>query len=846
MPSLNVVALISGGKDSFYSILHCIQNGHTVVALANLHPETASETSDGHGEAEDLNSFMYQTVGHSVIPLYASALNLTLYRRSISGTATQTGSYYAYAPAGPLDETEDLFLLLQEVMQNHTQVNAMCSGAILSTYQRTRIESVAVRLSLTPLAFLWQYPALPPPVEREDSITGLLDDMEAAACDSRIIKTASGGVRDTMLWANVASLKTRNELVAAMSPFFQGDEFWLRGSVLGEGGEYETLAINGPPRVWKRRIVIEENDNTAIRDEGGASHLKLGRAELIEQEQTEDDHRSTLVRIPGLFDPAFTLLQGKISSASSSSSLSISSTVESTEAPRDSPLQGAVFQVLESPYLGMSMTSTRTSIAISNMTTTECSGTSYGTIHVMNLLQTCIHSLNRERPSSAQLSVDDIVFTLLLLDSMIEFTAVNTVYGRAFTAPNPPARVTIACGDRLPENVHFSLSVVLDTGSRMKRKGLHVQSRSYWAPANIGPYSQAVSVPITSRGEARNGDDGEIVHVAGQIPLVPHTMEIMEGTFLEQSTLALQHLWRVGQERSVDLWTHGVAYLAKPSDSTDVDPERLQIVWRIWEGAHAWSQRPKDVEEDEDEYDGPDAWDLKHNPYHHRGLAGPNTSARKPSGTHLHPLPRLSVMQNGRPATATVGNTFTPPLLIAEVDSLPRAAPIEWHSLGLGGMPTTKPRIHLSTVETGPVSASRFTVLANADEQGADEPESAANTLDPETRDSTDTAFVTVQVRGPEERPRPGDASSAIWSTPSITSTMSDIVNTDEWTIAQGTAYVAGTSGWSILRSLQETATGWGGLFVIPCRAVWGADASEAGEHVTRLDLGLVLRLERC
>jgi hypothetical protein len=57
--SLNVIALVSGGKDSFFSILHCLANGHRLVALANLHPP--------EGGDEDINSFMYQTVGASLI-----------------------------------------------------------------------------------------------------------------------------------------------------------------------------------------------------------------------------------------------------------------------------------------------------------------------------------------------------------------------------------------------------------------------------------------------------------------------------------------------------------------------------------------------------------------------------------------------------------------------------------------------------------------------------------------------------------------------------------------------------------------------------------------------------------
>ena len=102
--SLQVVALISGGKDSLFSLLHCLQNGHQVVALANLHPpapptrpshDVSSSANIGEeDEEQDMNSFMYQTVGHQVIPLYADALGLPLYRREIQGLAVQTGRYY--------------------------------------------------------------------------------------------------------------------------------------------------------------------------------------------------------------------------------------------------------------------------------------------------------------------------------------------------------------------------------------------------------------------------------------------------------------------------------------------------------------------------------------------------------------------------------------------------------------------------------------------------------------------------------------------------------------------------------------------------------------------------------
>ncbi|OOF98027.1 hypothetical protein ASPCADRAFT_205307, partial [Aspergillus carbonarius ITEM 5010] len=216
--SLNVIALISGGKDSLYSILHCIRNGHKVVALGNLHPpsrhptttttsnnaehstESTNKESESEFEEEDLDSFMYQTIGHSIIPQYESALGVPLYRQAITGSAVDTGrvyqdhQHYSSSARGNReeddvgeeeeDETESLIPLLARIKAAHPEANAISAGAILSTYQRTRIENVAARMGLVPLAWLWMYPSLPAPVERMGLAgdAGLLEDMAACGC----------------------------------------------------------------------------------------------------------------------------------------------------------------------------------------------------------------------------------------------------------------------------------------------------------------------------------------------------------------------------------------------------------------------------------------------------------------------------------------------------------------------------------------------------------------------------------------------------------------------------------------------------------------------------------------
>lgn len=55
---------------------------------------------------------MYQTVGHQAIELYAEAMALPLYRRTIQGSSLNTGKNYSKTDG---DEVEDLYELLRLV-----------------------------------------------------------------------------------------------------------------------------------------------------------------------------------------------------------------------------------------------------------------------------------------------------------------------------------------------------------------------------------------------------------------------------------------------------------------------------------------------------------------------------------------------------------------------------------------------------------------------------------------------------------------------------------------------------------------------------------------------------------
>jgi diphthine-ammonia ligase len=102
---------------------------------------------------------MYQTVGHDLIDAYAECLvnfqypyeeqfqapPVPMYRKYIQHKPLELELNYvpsSSATSSEVDEVEDLFLLLNEVIQCQPEVEAVAVGAILSTYQRIRVENV--------------------------------------------------------------------------------------------------------------------------------------------------------------------------------------------------------------------------------------------------------------------------------------------------------------------------------------------------------------------------------------------------------------------------------------------------------------------------------------------------------------------------------------------------------------------------------------------------------------------------------------------------------------------------------------------------------------------------------
>ncbi|KAI9904686.1 hypothetical protein N3K66_001215 [Trichothecium roseum] len=674
---LNVIALISGGKDSFFSLLHCINHGHRIIALANLHPATsssdelqviqsdASQPNDGiektEAEETDLNSFMYQTVGHEIIPLYAAATGLPLYRQPIHGSAVRHERDYDYETG---DETESMLNLLAAVKEHHPEANAVSAGAILSTYQRTRVESVALRLGLTPLAFLWKYPVLPEPSGTPKDDAQLLLDMAAAALEARIIKVASAGLAEGMLWERASDYQGAEKIKRSLRKFGAAG-----GAVLGEGGEFETIVVDGPKELFRKRITIPEGARKVVNEGGGTVWLSLERAQLEDKAQGEE--ATACIRVPDQWDVRFRAILDSTQDQINSAKFQAEHRVTSS---------GSAIRSKSLTWCGNA--SNRLHWSIMADVSQGSSTIQEETVQVVAKIRSLLVQNSLE---SSQISN-----TIIILRHMSDFPKVNGEYGKLFTKSNPPSRVTISCGDLLPgkSNIGVFLSIDSAPQGNTVRQGLHVQSRSYWAPANIGPYSQAIGTPMSTRLKA---SEAIAWCVAGQIPLVPATMALpspSDKSLATQITLSLQHLWRIGSDLKIQYWTSAVAYFARSTRPNEMERNAI-MAGRAWGLAHG----SPDEEADDASDDGPDPWDLKYN----AALMSLASDEQRENKTSLPDWSILTLQQQNEPQACI------PPVFAVEVQELPRQSAVEWHAhLGISQLSGNSVRLIYSEIGSAP------------------------------------------------------------------------------------------------------------------------------------------------
>lgn len=201
---MKFIALVSGGKDSVYTIQVLKEQGHTPVGL--LYMKNTSSYVD---------SYMYQTVGSEVVELFGKCMDLPLFLYETKCETVNTELEYKI---NETDEVEDLYEAIKDV-QTKLDFDAISSGAILSMYQKNRILNVAQRLNISSLTPLWGRN------QRE-----LLIEMVENEIKAEIVKIASSFFDKTWIGTDISKILETN--------------ICLYENFCGEGGEYETVVLD--------------------------------------------------------------------------------------------------------------------------------------------------------------------------------------------------------------------------------------------------------------------------------------------------------------------------------------------------------------------------------------------------------------------------------------------------------------------------------------------------------------------------------------------------------------------------------------------------------------------------
>ena len=467
---MRTAALISGGKDSCYNMMSCIAEGHDIVALINLKP-------DGK---DDLDSYMYQTVGHDAVHLFGAAMDLPLYRQTISGVPVETNLSYSVNAS---DEVEDLYKILEKV-KTEKYINSVSVGAILSNYQRIRVENVCHRLDLIVLAYLW---------ERDQ--TTLLKEMVDCEVEAIVIKVATMGLRP-----NIHLGLTLRQLLSVM---VEHNKFGL--NVCGEGGEYETLTLDCP--ILKKKLVVD-NAETVITSCNAIDHVGYLRFHKVHLEKKN----MNLLCKKQLSDLPLMTAKKEINV--------LRLKILDLDIPNPDTTSLCHFSNQPCAYYKVKNFDCDNDFFYFNSLIFSQGGEMYLTISEALLF------LQENICDAAAM----IISSVCVFAQNISVFHVLDKAQRKFFPNSQPIRVFV--GACLPRNILMVLECKGLKNSNSDFSSLHIGSISHWVPSESFHYSQAFRI-------------GGTVFVAGQVPFVPGSMEIIDGSIADQCWLSLRHVSRI-------------------------------------------------------------------------------------------------------------------------------------------------------------------------------------------------------------------------------------------------------------------------------------------------------------
>jgi diphthine-ammonia ligase len=201
--------LFSGGKDSVYALAKAKEK-HEIAGLISIH-------------SENKESFMFHTPNINLTEMQAKALELPIIIQNTKGEKET--------------ELEDLRNAIDKAKRNY-KIEGIVTGAIESVYQATRIQKICDELDLQCFNPLWQ-------ADQIEHLNEIIKEnykvMIVGVFAEPFTKKWLGRIIDEKAVKELTILHKSHKINPA-----------------GEGGEFETLVIDGP--IFKKSIEIEKSE----------------------------------------------------------------------------------------------------------------------------------------------------------------------------------------------------------------------------------------------------------------------------------------------------------------------------------------------------------------------------------------------------------------------------------------------------------------------------------------------------------------------------------------------------------------------------------------------------------
>lgn len=243
-PSRNMKlgALFSSGKDSTFALWLMRKAGYSVECLITV-------------KSRNPDSYMFHTPAVELVELQAKAIGLPLVMQETAGEKEK--------------ELEDLRAAFREAKSKYG-IEGVITGALWSTYQKDRIERIAREESLTVFSPLWHS-------NQETEMRLVVSHFELMFTGISAYGLEKSWLGRSITMADVDRLVALSKKLAR-----RGDQLSSRFgglNIAGEGGEFESLVLDGP--LFKKRLVVEESE--IVEEDAHTARLVVRAAKLVEK-----------------------------------------------------------------------------------------------------------------------------------------------------------------------------------------------------------------------------------------------------------------------------------------------------------------------------------------------------------------------------------------------------------------------------------------------------------------------------------------------------------------------------------------------------------------------------------